>query len=139
MTPGSTGVTAVAVPTSDSFAQLKRVVLRTVFARHAFCSVVRREGSCLGSVTNTDLMFAWPAGCVIVVTRLAPLAFDGLPLVEAVNVGLNASPAQPSAWNGLDIEACLCLPPKVERRMFPWTSFEQLVGLRRKPCLLTSR
>ena len=55
----------------------------------------------MGSCTITDLMFASPPGIVSVVSRLAPLALDGLPLVVAVNVGLKPSALQPSAWNGV--------------------------------------
>ena len=56
----------------------------------AFCSVVRREGSCLGSDATTERMFAWWSGCVSVTVRLAPLARDGVGGLSAANVGLKA-------------------------------------------------
>src|ERR1700733_4076315 len=134
---GSVGVTAVAVPTSDpgaTFAQLSGFS-SNVFARHAFCSVVRRDGSTFGNVTSTDLMFPWPDACVIVVTRLAPFSLECFPLVDAVNAGLKDSPLQPSAWNGLDSPAWTA--PNVEVSVVSVASAEQLVGFNRKPCLLT--
>ena len=39
-------------------------------------------------------MFAWPAGWSIVVSRLAPLAFEVFAPVVALNDGLNASALQ---------------------------------------------
>ena len=73
-------------------------------AVHAFCSVVRREGSCLGRSTLTSLMFAWvprAAGTVSFAVRLAPLALLVLPLVETANLGLNFRLEQSAAWNGV--------------------------------------
>ena len=61
--PGSTGVFALAPPTSEPAGQLDGLAAN-VASGHAFCSVVSREGSALGSWTSTDLMFAWPAACV---------------------------------------------------------------------------
>src|SRR5271154_4933139 len=124
--PGSVGVTAVAVPTFEPSGHANGLASNNA-ARHAFCSVVRREGSCLGSVTNTEAMFAWPAPCVIVVTRLAPLAFDGLPLVDAVKVGVKGSGLQASAWNGLEM---LAVAPSVDVSVDSVLSIPQLVGFR---------
>ncbi len=80
-------------------------------------------------------MFALPPGIVIFVTRLAPLALVGLPLVEAVNVGLKPSALQPSAWNGVFTVATA---PNVEVsvELVPSGCTSQLVGLSAKPCLL---
>ena len=72
-------------------------------AVHAFCSVVRREGSCSGSSTLTLLMFAWvpsAPGTVSFAVRLAPSARLVLAVVETVKAGLNARLEQSAAWNG---------------------------------------
>ena len=73
-------------------------------AVHAFCSVVRREGSCLGSSTLTLLMFAWVPSApatVSLAVRLAPSARLVLALVETVRSGLNARLEQSAASNGV--------------------------------------
>src|SRR5262245_23629694 len=106
MVPGSVGVTAVTVPTFDSGGH-EDGLAANVASRHAFCSVVRREGSCLGSVTSTDLMLAPLEGILIVVSRLAPLVFEVCALLAAENDGLNPSEPQFSAWNGVDSAACV--------------------------------
>ena len=49
---------AFACPMFDAAGQPAGFVLNCA-AVHAFCSVVRREGSCLGRSTLTSLMFAW--------------------------------------------------------------------------------
>src|SRR5579859_4612990 len=97
---GSTGVIAVAVPTCDSGEQLNGFA-SNVFARHAFWSVVKREGSAFGSTVTLERMFASPAGWVTVTLRLVPFTFVTFALVDADNAGLKASFSQPSAWNGL--------------------------------------
>ena len=54
---GRMGVIAVACPTRDAGGQVAGLVLK-VESTQAFCSVVRREGSCLGRSTFTERMFA---------------------------------------------------------------------------------
>ena len=49
---------ALACPMIDAGGHPAGLVLNCA-AVHAFCSVVRREGSCLGRSTLTLLMFAW--------------------------------------------------------------------------------
>src|ERR1700722_4469648 len=92
---GSTGVVAVAWPMTDAAGQLAGFASKTA-AVHAFCSVVSREGSALGSSTLTRLMFAsyGPAGYPSLTVRLAPFAREVFPEVDAVSFGLNASTAQ---------------------------------------------
>jgi hypothetical protein len=51
------GVIASALPTTDATGQVAGFASK-VAAKQAFCSVVRRAGSCLGKSTLTDLMFA---------------------------------------------------------------------------------
>ena len=100
------GVFALALPTSEPAGQLYGFAAN-VACGHAFCSVVSREGICVGSWTSTDWMFAWPAGWLIVVSRLAPLALDAFPLVVALKEGLNASELQErigAAFEGLKLE-----------------------------------
>src|SRR5271154_1620923 len=76
-------------------------------AVHAFCNVVSREGSCLGSSTLTIRMFAWlpngSLGSVTFAVKLAPLALLVFPLVETVNFGVNFKAAQFVTWNGTPI------------------------------------
>jgi len=50
-------VCTTACPMTDSGGQLAGFVSNAL-AVHAFCSVVKREGSCLGSSTLTDLTLA---------------------------------------------------------------------------------
>ncbi len=54
---GSTGVETLTTPITDAAGQLAGFASNTA-AVHAFCSVVSREGSCLGSSTLTFAMFA---------------------------------------------------------------------------------
>ena len=56
---GSVGVLARAPPTFEPSGQLNGFAAN-ICGRHAFWSVVSRDGSCLGSVTSTDLMSASP-------------------------------------------------------------------------------
>src|SRR4051794_25446819 len=100
MVPGSVGVTTFAVPTLDS-AGHEVGLAANVASRHAFCNVVRRDGSCLGSVTFTLLTLAPPDGIVSVVSRRAPFERDTRALLAAANFGLNDSAAQFWTWNGL--------------------------------------
>lgn len=58
---GSTGVKTVAPPTRELEGQFHGLALK-VFSGHAFCSDVRREGSCLGNVTLTERMLACGPG-----------------------------------------------------------------------------
>ena len=55
---GSTGVTAVALPTFEPLGQLKGLAVK-VASGQAFWSVVSLEGSCSGSCVKTERMFAW--------------------------------------------------------------------------------
>ena len=56
-------------------------------------------------------MFAWPGTWLIVVSRLAPLAFEVFALVTALNAGLNLSALQLPTWNGVDT---FCVAPNVD-------------------------
>ena len=78
-------------------------------------------------------MFAWPAASLIVVTRLAPFCFVGLPLVVTANDGLKASALQPVAWNGSDAS---CVAPDVDVSVVAIDAAAQLVGLSMNPCRL---
>jgi len=62
------------------------------------------------------------------------LALEGLPLVDAVNDGLNASAPQPSAWKPLDTVA---RAPVVELSVDSADSNPQFVGFSSKPWRLT--
>src|ERR1700722_13221019 len=57
---------------------------------------------------------------------MAPLAFEVLAFVEAVNLGTKASAAHPVAWNGVDRDWVV---PKVEVSVVLVVSAPQLVGL----------
>ena len=109
---------ALAVPTSDSAGQPAGLALNCASV-HAFCSVVKREGSCLGRSTLTDLMFASPPpACgppfeVTFTSRLAPWALLALPCVEAENVGLNGRFLQPAVANGLDTATIAPVPWRI--------------------------
>jgi len=102
-----------------------------VASGHAFCSVLRREGSVLGSVTSTDLMFAPPAGWLIVDSRLAPFCLEVFELVVALNVGANDRPEQPSTGNG-DLAAATAPSEPVNVDSVN-SGVVQFVGLRSKP------
>src|SRR5262249_29416428 len=110
ISPGSVGVTALTVPTTAVSAQPSGLAAN-VASRHAFSSVVSRDGSCLGSVTFTDFTFAPSFGIFSVVTRLAPLTFEVFDVLDAENDGLNASELQPSTANGVESVA---VPPSVD-------------------------
>ena len=97
--------------------------------------MVSREGSCFGQLDEHRLDVRLPPGWLIVVSRLAPLAFEVLALVDALNVGLNASALQLPTWNGLDR---LCVAPNVEVSVDSVASAPQLVGLSRKRGLLVA-
>src|SRR4029077_14891087 len=130
-----TGVMAVAVPTRDASGHPAGLVLNCASV-HAFCNVVKRAGSCLGSVTRTFAMFASPppvCGPPLEVTftvRLAPLALLVLAAVEAANPGLNGKLAQFAAWNAFDTPVValwvLVTDPLTDNG-------EQLVGLKMNP------
>ena len=87
----------------------------------------------MGSCTITDLKFVWPAPILMVVSRLAPLAFEVLAPVFALNEGLNASAPQLLTWKGLDR---LCFAVVLEPGVKPVSVDSvakalQLVGLSR--------
>src|SRR5664280_607971 len=126
-----TGVCAVAVPTNDPSGHPAGLALNCASV-HAFCSVVSREGSDIGSCRLTLLMFASPGFWAILTVRLAPLALLVWPWVEAANDGLNGRLAQFAAWNGFETPA---LAPLVEPIVPVTDSGEQLVGLNMKPDL----
>src|SRR5580704_3216881 len=96
---GSTGVVAVACPTIDAAGHAAGFASKTA-AVHAFCSVVSRDGSALGSSTLTFAMFAsyGPAGYPSLTCRLAPPALLAFPDVDASSFGLNADTAQLVTW-----------------------------------------
>src|SRR5580692_6506671 len=103
---GITGVVAVACPTIDA-AGHPAGLASNVASGQAFWSVVRREGSFLGSSTLTREMFAsyGPAGYASFTCRLAPSAREVFPDTVAVSFGLNARTAQLVAWNGTESPA----------------------------------
>ncbi len=80
----SNGVLPVALPTSEAAGQ-PAWVRSNVATGHALCSVVRRDGSCSGNSTLTDLMFAspppgpGPAFELTFTSRLAPSALLAFP------------------------------------------------------------
>ena len=84
----------VAVAMSDPSGQLAGLVLNA-FSVQAFCSVVRRAGSCLGSCRRTLATFACATPVeltppeVTVTVRLAPSALLVLAWVLAVKAGRN--------------------------------------------------
>src|ERR1022692_5234874 len=86
------GVITFACPTRESVGHAAGSAWNAA-AGHAFCSVVRREGSCLGRSTLTDLKLACVprelAGNVSFTDRLAPCTREVLPAVETLNVGVN--------------------------------------------------
>src|ERR1039457_6336045 len=83
---GISGVTAFACPTTDAAGQPAGFVLNCA-AVHAFCNVVRREGSCFGRSTLTEAMFdCAPGGKTTFASRLAPRALDVFPDVETLNL-----------------------------------------------------
>ena len=100
----------VALPTLDPAGQSNGFAAY-VAARHAFCSVVRREGSCGGSCTSTEWMFASCAACVRSTLIPAPIAFEVLALDATANDGLNASAPQLVTANALD---SACVAPNVD-------------------------
>ena len=100
---------------------------------HAFCSVVSRDGSCLGSDATTEWMFASCAPCSRFTRRLAPFALTVAGLVDALvaasNFGLNASALQLLTENG---DETFCPAFSVEVSALSVDSGPQLVGLSRK-------
>ena len=126
---GSSGVWTVACPMNDAEGHPAGFASNCLSV-HAFCRVVRREGSCNGNSTLTFAMFAWlpcgSFGSVTFVTRSAPSALLVLPLVETENLGVNFRLAQFVTWNGTPI---LSVFPSLEW-IVPVTSILlQLVGL----------
>src|SRR6202020_2652632 len=118
-----------AVPTSEPNGRQPSGFAANVASGHAFCKVVKREGSCLGSCTTTEWRFASWAAWVRLTSRLAPPALEVFAAVETWKEGLNASAPQPPTWNGLDR---LCVAPNVEVSVVSVASGPQLVGLNRK-------
>src|SRR4029077_20343683 len=94
---GRIGVSALALPTLDATGHTAGLALKTR-AVHAFCSVVSRDGSCLGRSTLTERMFACDPngafGYVSETCRLAPLALDVFAPVKTWKPGLKPSTAQ---------------------------------------------
>src|SRR6202035_133546 len=76
-----------------------------------------------------------PPGMFSVVSRLAPFFFDVFAPVAALKDGLNASAPQLVRCSGVDSD---WVPLSVEVSAESVDSGEQLVGLNRKPCLLTA-
>ena len=126
--PGRTGVVAVAVPTLEPTGQANGLAAYVASA-HAFCIVVKREGSCRGSWVTTEWMFASWAPWLRLTLRLAPLSFDVLELDDTVNLGLNGSALQLATLKGLDR---VCVALKVDVNVVLVASAPQLVGLKRK-------
>src|SRR6476646_999499 len=129
------GVFARTPPTNDPDGQVFGFAAK-VASGHAFCSVVRRDGSCVGRLTSTDLTFASPVGMLSVVSSAAPLSLEVCALLAAENAGLNASDEQNSTWSGFESPACTA--PNVELSVVSVALAEQLVGLIRNPCLRIS-
>src|ERR1700735_894369 len=100
---GSIGVIAVACPITDAGGHVAGFVSNS-FSVHAFCSVVKRDGSCFGRSTLTRLMFdCGPIvpGIVSFTARLAPSALLVLPDVATLNTGLKARLEQSADCNGV--------------------------------------
>ena len=72
---------AVAMPMNEPSGQPAGLALNCASV-HAFCSVVKPDGSAVGSVRSTLWMFASPAFCATLTTRLAPFALLVLPCVR---------------------------------------------------------
>src|SRR5438270_2575896 len=129
MAPGSTGVTARTEPTSESGGQL-RGLAANVAGRHAFCSVVSREGSCNGSCETTEWMLAWWPGWTRSTLSATPLTREAdRRLVSEANVGEKGRLLQPVTWNWLDAGP---ENGSVEVRADSVASMLQLVGFSRK-------
>ena len=90
-----------ACPMTDSGGQLAGFVSNAL-AVHAFCSVVKREGSCLGSSTLTDLTLASvpiePGGVGQLHGQAVPSALLVGAAVETMNTGLNGRTAKFATW-----------------------------------------
>ncbi len=127
---GRIGVTACTAPITDA-AGHDAGFASNVASGHAFCSVVNREGSCLGSSTLTCAMFdCGPEGNASFASRLAPSAFEVLPDVATLNFGPNDSPAHPATANGVDTSLCVPCEPGDDAVMFCCAQF---VGLKMNP------
>src|SRR5580698_8725810 len=104
---GRIGVVAVACPMTAALGQPAGFVLNC-FSVEACCSVSSRDGKSFGSSTLTVFMLDWVpslTGIVSFTERLAPFALLVLPLVDALNVGLNASSLHASACSGAEVLA----------------------------------
>ena len=124
---------AFTVPTIDAAGQSAGFA-SNVAAVHAFCSVVRREGNCLGRSTLTLVIFASlptdPAGKDSFASRLAPFALLVFPEVETAKDGLNARLLQPPTANALDTSAIAFSEPETRAVI---CCPAQFVGLNMKP------
>ncbi len=91
------GVTAFAVPTRDAAGHAAGFALNTL-SRHAFCNVVNREGSCLGRLTFTERMFAYPATAAHEqVTPSAPSSAPGAPIHPSPDLAAPLAPRSPGS------------------------------------------
>lgn len=126
---------ALAVPTIDTAGQDAGFASNTA-ATHAPFSVLSLAGSCLGRLTLTLAMFAWPAPEATLTCRPAPLALLVFAGAVADSLGANGSPAQPPTWKG---EETFSTAPSLEEIVPVTASGAQSVGLNMKPVLFTVR
>src|SRR5437588_7751583 len=124
-----TGVTAVPVPTTEA-AGHDAGFAANVASGHAFCSVVSLEGSCLGRLTLTLAMFAWPGAEVTLTCSAAPFALLVLASVSTVNLGVNGSVTQLATWKRDDTGT---IAPSVEAIVPVMDVGRHEVGLNVKP------
>src|SRR5436190_7986560 len=105
----NTGVEIFAWPMLESAGQPETGLASNRKSRHAFWIVDRREGSWMGSATNTLAMLACPSPFEVVITlKPTPLGLLPCPLTSASKPGLKGSEAQLATWNG---EANEATPP----------------------------
>src|SRR4029077_18358705 len=114
------------MPTSDPTGQVAGLVAN-VASGQACWIVVSREGSCLGSETETLWMLASPDAEETLTSRLVPFFFEPGARVETLNPGLKGRFLQPPAANG--DETCAAVPC-TETIVPVICSALQLVGLK---------
>src|SRR6185295_429432 len=105
----NTGVRIVALPMFESCGQPETGFASNKKSRQAFWIVDRREGSWIGSATNTLAMPASPRPVEVVITfKVTPLGLLPWPLTSAAKPGLKGRAPQLETWKG---EASDATPP----------------------------
>ena len=117
----------VALPTFDPLGQEAGAAAK-VASGQAFCSVLRREGSCSGSEATTEWRFASCAPCRRLTWRLSPPSFVPVAFVMALKLGLKGSAVQFFTWKGLETSFVVL---SVEVSSDVVLSAPQLLGLKR--------